>query len=61
LPHRPLGIKQAAKGVENISAGNWGTLKPPDPLTRDAKMPACGREGRGGVVAQRLVVMTGTW
>jgi hypothetical protein len=30
------------------------------PLDEDAKMPACGMEGRGNIVAKRLVVMTKT-
>ncbi len=55
----PLGVKQAATGRYRLWRWNWGT---PIPLylNQDAKMPACGREGGGGVVAECLVVMTRT-
>jgi hypothetical protein len=39
---------------------NWGTPVPLHLSQKDTKMPVCGQEDGGGVVAKCLVVMTRT-
>jgi hypothetical protein len=57
----PPGAEQAVVRYYQLSSWNWGTLTPLNPSLRDARMPACGREGGGSVVAQRSAVMAETW
>ena len=57
---QPPGVEQAAKGSTVCACGMWEVLSR---LTRgnigsgDVKMPACGQDGGGGVVAKRRSVM----
>ena len=56
---RPPGVEQAATGCVHFSVRNEGTLMPLY-SSRDARMPACGREDGGSVVAKGLAVIAGT-
>ena len=49
-----------AKGCENTSTRNWGTLILLYPPRRDARMLACRREGGGSIVAKGQFVMNWT-
>src|SRR6476469_3100455 len=66
LPNRahvvpdPPGVEQAATGRYYVAHTGTGALPCRLAPEGDAKMPACGREGGGGVVAQRLAVMGST-
>jgi len=54
------GVSWAATGLYHTQLGNVGTPTPRHPPWRDTKMPVCGREGGGGVVAKRRAVMART-
>ena len=55
----PPGVEQAATGCVHFSVRNEGTLIPLY-SSRDASMPACGREDGGSVVAESPAVMART-
>jgi hypothetical protein len=57
---KPPGVEEAATGCSGLVCWNWGTPMPLDRPWEDPTRPGCGREGGGGVVANRLVVRTGT-
>ena len=56
----PPGVEQAPTGHSQLLRWNWGTPIPCYLLSEDAKMPAYGLEGGGGVVAKGPAVMAGT-
>jgi hypothetical protein len=56
----PPGVEEAATGCYRLLCWNWGTPTPLYLLWQDTKMPVCGREGGGGVVAKGPAVMAGT-
>jgi len=52
--------KAGSYGLLSLLDGKSGNSHTASP-ERDARMPACGREGGGGVVAEHLAVMARTW
>jgi hypothetical protein len=56
----PPGVEQAPTGPCQLLRWNWGTPTPFYLRGEDAKMPAYGLEGGGGVVAKGPAVMAGT-
>jgi hypothetical protein len=56
----PPGVEQAPTGHCQLLWWNWGTPTPFHLRWEDAKMPAYGLEGGGGVVAKGPAVMAGT-
>ena len=57
---KPPGVEQAANGSVVCTGGMWEVLHrftPGDVGSRDAKMPACGQDVGGGIVAKGRSVM----
>jgi hypothetical protein len=56
----PAGVEQAAKGSIVCTCGMWEVLHRltrGDVGSRDARMPACGQDVGGGIVAKGRPVM----
>jgi len=59
----PAGVEQSATGSVVCTCGMWEVLyryTPGDVGPRDAKMPACGQDVGGGIVAKCYPVMEQT-